>query len=69
MKCAECGAEMYIDDKDYNFQGNYDIYWNCPKCQTSCIEEVRFGQSFREFWHSENHGIKDWGVKKKIVRY
>ena len=68
MKCAECGQEMYLDDKDYNFKGNYDNYYNCPKCKTSCIEQVRFGQSFKEIWHSENDEVKDWEIKKKIVR-
>ena len=27
--CRYCGTEMYQDDVDYNFKGNYDIYWNC----------------------------------------
>lgn len=68
MKCRECGAEMYLDDKDFNFKGNYDNYWNCPDCQTSCIEQVRFGQSFKEIWHSENNGVKDYVIKHQIKR-
>lgn len=60
MVCHECGAEMYIDDKDYNFKGNYDVYWNCPDCQTSCIEEVRFSRPHRQIWYSENDGVKDF---------
>lgn len=67
MICRECGAKMYLDDKDFNFKGNYDDYWNCEECQTSCIEEVRFGQSFREIWHSENNNeVKDYTIKHKI---
>lgn len=27
MKCKECGAEMYLDDVDRNFKGNYDNYY------------------------------------------
>lgn len=69
MKCSECGKEMRLDDKDYNFKGNYDNYWSCDNCNTSCLEQVRFGQSFRELWHSENNGYRDWEIKKKIVRY
>lgn len=23
MICRECGAKMYLDDKDYNFSGTY----------------------------------------------
>lgn len=48
MVCRECGAEMYSDDKDVSFKGCFDEYWICPNCQTSCIEQVRFAQSFKE---------------------
>ena len=68
MTCKECGATMYLDDRDVNFKGNYDNYWNCPDCQTSCIEEVRFSQKFRENWHSENNGVKDEIIKYPIKR-
>lgn len=68
MQCREYGAKMYLDDKDINFKGNHDNYWNCTQCRTSCIEEVRFGQSFREIWHSENNGVKDYTVKHQIKR-
>lgn len=69
MTCKECGAKMYIDDTDFNFQGNYDEYWCCVKCQTSCIEQVRFGQSFKEIWHSENDDIvKDYEIKYPLKR-
>ena len=64
MKCRECGADMYLDDKDYNFKGNYDNYWNCEKCQTSCIEQVRFAKPFKEIWHSENDGVKDYTIRR-----
>lgn len=67
MICKECGAEMFLDDKDYNFKGNYDNYWVCENCQTSCIEQVRFGQSFKEIWHSENDDIvKDYEIKHPL---
>lgn len=60
---------MYLDDRDYNFKGNYDNYWNCEKCQTSCIEEIRFSQSSKEIWHSENNNeVKDYEIKHSIVR-
>lgn len=59
---------MYLDDRDYNFKGCYDNYWNCDKCITSCIEQIRFNQSFKELWHSENdNNVKDYEIKKKIV--
>ena len=68
MVCKECGAKMYLDDKDYNFKGNYDNYWCCEKCHTCCIEQVRFGQPFIEKWHSENDGVKDYAIKHQIER-
>jgi len=59
---------MYLDDVDYNFKGNKDNYWCCEKCQTSCIEQIRFSQSFKEIWHSENNNIvRDYEIKKNIV--
>lgn len=64
MICRECGATMYEDDRDFRFKGCYDIYWNCPNCCTSCIEEVRFSKKHRENWHSENHDI----VKDLILK-
>ena len=39
MKCRECGADMYLDDKDYNFKGNYDNYWNCAQLAESIIPQ------------------------------
>lgn len=64
MICKECGATMYLDDKDVNFKGNYDNYWNCPNCQTGCIEEIRYSKKHREIWHSENNDdVKDYVIK------
>ena len=71
MICKECGSKMYLDDKDRRFKGNYDNYWCCEndKCITSCVEEVRFGQSFKEIWHSENNDeVKDYVIKHNIKR-
>lgn len=48
MKYREYGEEMYLDDKEFDFKGKYDNYWNCTKCLTSCIEQVRFGKPFKE---------------------
>ena len=68
MICKECGADMYIDDRDRHFKGCEDIYWNCPDCQTSCIEEIRFSKSFRQLWHSENNNIvKDYIYKNGMI--
>lgn len=67
MICKECGSGMRLDTKDRHFKGNYDNYWICDNCLTSCIEEVRFSQSFNEIWHSENNGeVKDYEIKHEI---
>lgn len=63
MFCRECGSPMYLDDVDYEFKGKHDDYWNCEKCQASCIVEVRFSKKHRELWHSENNGVKDITIK------
>ena len=63
MYCSECKSEMILEDKDYNFKGNYDNYLICPNCLVSCVEEIRFGRTHRLLWHSENNGVKDWSVK------
>ena len=69
MICRECGAKMYVDDRDEQFKGCEDIYWSCTDCQTSCIEEIRFSQSFKEIWHSENNDeVKDYEIKHQIKR-
>lgn len=67
MICKECNLEMRKDDVDKRFDGCKDIYWVCDFCLTSCIEQIRYSQSCREYWHSENDGnVKDYVVKKKI---
>lgn len=69
MLCRECGSKMFLDDKDIHFKGNRDNYWYCESCQTGCTEQVRFGQSFKEIWHSENGGeVKDYTIKHNIER-
>ena len=63
MKCIECGADMRLDYKDNNGKGNYDSYLFCTNCQTSCIECVRFGKPYTEFWHSESEVVKDITIR------
>ena len=55
MICKECGAEMHLDGKIFNFKVNYDNYWCCDKCQTRCMEQFRFGRSFKEVWYLSQH--------------
>lgn len=51
--CKNCGKQMQKDDVDFNFRGNYDIYWVCDSCSTSCIEKIRFGKIFKEEWYQD----------------
>lgn len=64
MHCEECGSHMYVDDRDITNKDNYDIYYNCPNCATSCIRETRHKRFIKEVWHSENNGdVRDWYKK------
>lgn len=66
MICQECKNDMYLDDVDFNFRGNKDEYWCCNKCQTSCINQIRFGTLHKQIWHTENNNIvKDYIIDKQ----
>lgn len=68
MKCRECNADMFLDDKDFNFEGNYDNYWLCLKCSASCVEKVRYGQCYRQDWYIENETtFKEYTLKFPIA--
>lgn len=56
---------MYEDDKDYRFRGNYDVYYECEQCYTSCVLQVRYNKKHKEIWHSENNKVKDYIIKYK----
>ena len=53
-----CLSGFFFFDVEYVLQR--DAYHG------SCIEEVRFGQKFKERWHSEENGVKDEALKFKI---
>lgn len=50
LKCKYCGNEMFLDDKDFNFEGCYDNYWLCEKCGAAAFEKVRYGKRFTVEW-------------------
>lgn len=63
MYCRECGSKM-LKDKDPFNKFDFDIYYDCPNCVTSCILEIRLGRRFLEIWHSENDNyVKDLKLK------
>jgi hypothetical protein len=47
-KCPICKEEMYLDDIDYNFDGNQDNYFICKNDGTSCYQKVRYGKVIYE---------------------
>lgn len=44
VKCVKCGTLMEFDDQDFNFKGNFDNYYACPKCEISCTMQVRYNR-------------------------
>ena len=55
--CKVCNSEMLLDDIDFHFKGCLDKYWICENCKTSCTEEIRYGQSFKEHWFNKDKNI------------
>lgn len=53
VKCAKCGTSMDFDDRDFNFIGNFDNYYICPKCQTSCVMQVRYNRPVNLDYYNE----------------
>lgn len=54
MICQFCGSKMILDDRDYNFKGNYDNYWKCENCNSCCFEKIRYAKSiYQEFFRTE----------------
>lgn len=66
MKCRECGRDMRLDNVNRKFKGNEVNYYVCEHCKTDCIEQSRYGQTWRESWHSENEGVVDYTIKHEI---
>ena len=48
--CPNCGAEMFLDDIDYNFHGNQDEYWICDECFSSVIIEIQYGKERKRYF-------------------
>ena len=56
--CQNCGAEMVLDDINYNFKGCQDEYWLCEQCQSSFFIKVRYGKvCSRKFSLGESGGL------------
>lgn len=53
MICRYCNRKMFLDDNDRINKYNYDKYYYCENCNTSCIETTRLGIKMHESWHRE----------------
>lgn len=60
--CPNCGEIMMVDDIDFNFSGNYDVYLLCHtiSCNCSAIAEYRYGKLVRTCY------FKDGDIYKEI---
>ena len=47
IKCPVCGKHMVVDDVDYKFAGNEDIYFICEEHYTSKILRIRYGKLWK----------------------
>lgn len=53
MKCPNCNSDIIIDDVDYRFVGNKDVYGFCKGCKSSLILYFRFGK----LWKYDIHDL------------
>lgn len=64
MKCPLCNEELVIDDVNYRFEGNKDVYAFCPKCHHTFEFFIRFRKLWKydiyEMYYDEQN--KDWYV-------
>lgn len=68
MKCKYCGNEMFLDDKDFNFEGCYNDYWLCEKCGAGAVEKVRYGKIVSVLWQKgENDYSQDKNEKNNEI--
>lgn len=65
--CRRCGSTMMVDDVDYNFMGNFNLYFSCKGCSTSCIQQTRYNRLVKEFWHTECERGKYSVIDEEIV--
>lgn len=59
--CIICGEKMFVDDIDYNFKGNYNVYLIChtPNCNCSAINEYRYSKLNRTYYFKNDDIIKE----------
>ena len=67
MICRRCKEKMYLDDKDFNFKGNYDDYWVCDNCNSSCVETVRYNKTTKEYWCHHDEEEKRYIIHRDLI--
>ena len=55
VKCANCNSIMEFDDRDFNFKGNYDNYYTCPKCGVGATMQVRYNRPVNIDYYDEDN--------------
>lgn len=53
INCCQCGTDMTVDDEDYRFKGNRDLYLICENCHMSAQAEIRFGKLSKVTYFNE----------------
>lgn len=58
IKCCECNTLMLVDDIDFSFTGNYDMYLICP-CGILATAEYRYKRLNRVRYFKDDDIIKE----------
>lgn len=53
VNCCKCNIDMTVDDEDYKFKGNRDLYLICEKCGMGAMAEIRFGKLSKVTYYNE----------------
>lgn len=69
VKCAKCNTLMDFDDRDFNFIGNFDNYYICPKCGIGCIMTVRYNRPIKLDYYSEDPEFEEHIDENNIHKY
>lgn len=53
ITCCQCGTDMTVDDEDFRFKGNRDLYLVCENCNMGALAEIRFGKLSKVTYFNE----------------
>ena len=69
VKCANCNSIMDFEDRDFNFKGNYDNYYSCPKCGFGCTMQVRYNRPVNLYYYNEENDFEEHVNTGNIHKY